>query len=130
MLIMSGEEFMKSFHDLPATIVPIPVYLVSATATEKSVKSLGCTGFAKKPIDLEILLSIVKKLLRDLGKGRDKNSLALLIAPGVSRRSFETKHEVGSRSILCACYRNEKYPANKIKISPKFSQKYKPRPEA
>jgi len=74
MLIMSGEEFMKSFHDLPATIVPIPVYLVSATATEKSVKSLGCTGFAKKPIDLEILLSIVKNYCETSAKAVTKTA--------------------------------------------------------
>ena len=60
MPIMNGEEFMNHFHKLPATILPIPVFLVSANATKAGAVKLGCRGFVKKPVDLESLLLIVK----------------------------------------------------------------------
>lgn len=60
MPVMNGIEFMLEFSKLPATVVPIPVYLCSATATQGDARRLGCDGFIKKPVDLEILLMIVK----------------------------------------------------------------------
>lgn len=61
MPLMNGEEFMNHFHTLPATILPIPVFLVSATSNKDESKRLGCTGFLKKPVDLGVLLTIVRK---------------------------------------------------------------------
>jgi CheY-like chemotaxis protein len=61
MPIMNGEQFMHHFHRLPATILPIPVFLVSATCNETQSKEIGCRGFIKKPVDLEALLLIVGK---------------------------------------------------------------------
>ncbi len=60
MPVMNGEEFMNHFHKLPATILPIPVFLVSATSNPENSKKLGCRGFMKKPVDLNALLLIVK----------------------------------------------------------------------
>ena len=60
MPIMNGTEFMKEFSSLPATVIPVPVYLCSATASLIESKNMGCMGFIKKPVDLEILLKIVK----------------------------------------------------------------------
>ena len=60
MPVMNGEEFMEHFHKLPATILPIPVFLVSATSNAKESKVLGCKGFMKKPVDLDALLLIIK----------------------------------------------------------------------
>jgi two-component system chemotaxis response regulator CheY len=60
MPVMNGEEFMNHFHKLPATILPIPVFLVSATSSSDHSKKLGCRGFMKKPVDLDALLLIVK----------------------------------------------------------------------
>jgi CheY-like chemotaxis protein len=59
MPVMNGEEFMNHFHQLPATILPIPVFLVSATSSSAVALKLGCSGFMKKPVDLEALLIIV-----------------------------------------------------------------------
>jgi CheY-like chemotaxis protein len=52
MPIMSGEEFMEHFHKLPATILPIPVFLVSATSNEAHSMQMGCRGFMKSPLTL------------------------------------------------------------------------------
>jgi CheY-like chemotaxis protein len=60
MPVMGGREFMAEFSKRPLTIVPIPVYLVSATAQKKDGDEMGCLGFIKKPFNIEILLSIVK----------------------------------------------------------------------
>jgi CheY-like chemotaxis protein len=60
MPVMNGVEFMEHFHKLPATILPIPVFLVSATSNKDESKKLGCSGFMKKPVDLDALLLIVK----------------------------------------------------------------------
>ncbi len=61
MSVMNGEEFMEHFHKLPATILPIPVFLVSATSNKSESKKMGCKGFVKKPVDLDALLIIVKR---------------------------------------------------------------------
>ena len=60
MPVMNGKDFMEHFHTLPATILPIPVYLVSATSNNEASKKMGCKGFVKKPVDLDALLLIVK----------------------------------------------------------------------
>jgi len=60
MPVMNGAEFTEEFKKLPATIVPIPVYLCSATACPEDSKRLACHGFIKKPVDLNVLLTIVQ----------------------------------------------------------------------
>jgi len=60
MPIMGGMEFMLEFAKLPATVVPVPVYLCSATASSGESRKMGCNGFIKKPVDLEVLLKTVK----------------------------------------------------------------------
>lgn len=60
MPIMNGREFMVEFSKRPHTIVPIPIYLMSATATGNDGKEMGCLGFIKKPFGREALLAIVK----------------------------------------------------------------------
>ncbi|MBC7754086.1 MAG: response regulator [Moraxellaceae bacterium] len=59
MPIMNGREFMAAFTKKPHTIVPIPVYLVSATGDKNDGKEMGCLGFLKKPFDCDALLAIV-----------------------------------------------------------------------
>ena len=61
MPVMNGEQFMEHFHTLPATILPIPVFLVSAASNQEQSKKLGCKGFVKKPVDIDVFLSIVKQ---------------------------------------------------------------------
>jgi len=60
MPIMNGMEFMLEFTKFPATVIPVPVYLCSATSNKAESKRMGCTGFIKKPVDLEVLLKIVR----------------------------------------------------------------------
>ena len=60
MPIMNGMEFMLEFSKASATVIPVPVYLCSATASKDESIQMGCTGFIKKPVDLEVLLKIVK----------------------------------------------------------------------
>jgi CheY-like chemotaxis protein len=60
MPIMGGKEFMTEFVKRAHTIVPIPVYLVSATAKKEDGQKMGCLGFLKKPFCIEALLSIVR----------------------------------------------------------------------
>jgi CheY-like chemotaxis protein len=60
MPIMNGREFMAAFTKKPHTVVPIPVYLVSATADKNDGKEMGCLGFLKKPFDCNALLTIVE----------------------------------------------------------------------
>jgi len=59
MPVMNGQEFMIAFAKRPHTIVPIPVYLVSATASGEEGKKMGCLGFIKKPFNCDALLRIV-----------------------------------------------------------------------
>jgi CheY-like chemotaxis protein len=60
MPVMNGSEFMEAFAEMPVAIVPVPVYLCSATGTAKDAARIGCNGFIKKPVNLEALLMIVK----------------------------------------------------------------------
>ncbi len=60
MPVMNGREFMEGFAKRPHTIVPIPVYLVSATANQEAGMEMGCMGFLKKPFNIEALLAIVR----------------------------------------------------------------------
>ena len=61
MPVMNGTEFMKKFAKFPTTVIPTPVFLCTAGGTEKDSISMGCCGFIKKPVDLDILLMIVQK---------------------------------------------------------------------
>lgn len=61
MPVMNGSQFMVEFHKFPVKVFPIPVFLVSASATEKETENMGCMGFVRKPVDVEDLLLIVKK---------------------------------------------------------------------
>jgi CheY-like chemotaxis protein len=65
---MDGAQFMAEFAKLPATIVPIPVYLCSAVATAEKAKAMDCRGFIKKPVDLNVLLLIVQQFCRSVLK--------------------------------------------------------------
>jgi CheY-like chemotaxis protein len=59
MAVMSGWEFLEARrHDF--ALAPIPVIVVSAVADER-VKQAGASGFIKKPVDLDLLLALVKK---------------------------------------------------------------------
>lgn len=60
MPVMNGREFMEAFSKRPHTIVPIPVYLVSASANNAEGKQMGCLGFLKKPFNIDALLAIVR----------------------------------------------------------------------
>jgi CheY-like chemotaxis protein len=60
MPVMGGVEFMEEFKKFPATIVPIPVYLCTASGSAEDSRKLGCHGFVKKPSDLNVLLLIAK----------------------------------------------------------------------
>jgi CheY-like chemotaxis protein len=64
MPVMDGAEFMVEFSKFPAAIVPIPVFLVSGTASAEESERMGCYGFMKKPVDLEVLLVVVQKFCR------------------------------------------------------------------
>jgi len=66
MPVMNGEEFMEHFHKLPATIIPIPVFLVSGTSNKDESQKMGCKGFIKKPVDLGALLLIVKQFCKTI----------------------------------------------------------------
>jgi CheY-like chemotaxis protein len=68
MPVMNGEEFMGHFHKLPATILPIPVFLVSASSGQGASKKIGCNGFLKKPVDITSLLTIVKQFCTTIEK--------------------------------------------------------------
>jgi CheY-like chemotaxis protein len=59
MPVMNGRDFMSAFAQRPHTLVPIPVYLVSASALEGEGKQMGCYGFLKKPFSIDALLAIV-----------------------------------------------------------------------
>lgn len=67
MPVMNGAEFMREFAKFPkAEIAPIPIYLCSATADAKEAKEMGCLGFVRKPLDLNILLMIVEKYCKTI----------------------------------------------------------------
>lgn len=58
MPVMNGQEFLALKHANDA-IAAIPVVVVSAY--EERARSLEASGFVKKPIDLESLLSFVRR---------------------------------------------------------------------
>jgi two-component system chemotaxis response regulator CheY len=59
MPVMSGPEFMRQLLELPGHR-HIPVYLFSAGDVRSEAQALGCTGYLKKPIDLDKLLAIAR----------------------------------------------------------------------
>jgi len=60
MPIMNGREFMLEFEKREHTVIPVPVYLVSATAGRAEGQKMGCRGYLKKPFSVEALLTIVR----------------------------------------------------------------------
>jgi CheY-like chemotaxis protein len=60
MPIMSGFEFLSArSHDY--TIATIPVVVVSAVAEEAQQKTENVAAYIKKPLDLDSILSVVRK---------------------------------------------------------------------
>ncbi len=57
MPIMGGREFLDIVLS-QATLAPIPVLFVSATATREN--TVGAVDFLRKPIDLDLLLKLVE----------------------------------------------------------------------
>lgn len=60
MPIMNGWEFLKARKSLGDTIVAIPVYIVSAIASQQEAEKTGASGYIKKPVDADILIRIVE----------------------------------------------------------------------
>ena len=60
MPVLNGRDFMLGFEKWAESIVPIPVYLVSASANLAEAQQMGCHGFLKKPFDFQKLLEIVQ----------------------------------------------------------------------
>jgi CheY-like chemotaxis protein len=61
MPVMDGWQFMEARKHLPDTYASTPVFIVSAVADQQKVKAAGAAGYIKKPMDLDILLQMVKK---------------------------------------------------------------------
>lgn len=59
MPVMDGWQFLKQRQKLGDTIVAIPVFIVSAVA-DQSVTALGAKGYVKKPLDIDVLLKLVR----------------------------------------------------------------------
>ena len=79
MPVMGGVEFMEEFKKFPATIVPIPVYLCTASGGTEDSDKMGCHGFVKKPADLNVLLLIAREYCRTKrGYGLPRKSSAQL----------------------------------------------------
>ena len=61
----AGDEWGRIHGAFPQTSRDDPSHLrflgVSATSTQKDSSHMGCKGFIKKPVDLNVLLSIVEK---------------------------------------------------------------------
>ncbi len=60
MPVMNGWEFLEARKDLGHTITAIPVFIVSAIG-DQAASNPNVRGYVKKPVDIEILLRIVKK---------------------------------------------------------------------
>jgi CheY-like chemotaxis protein len=58
MPVMNGFEFLQVKRG-DVTIAPTPVIVVSAVVDE--AKATGANGFLKKPIDLDILMAVVRQ---------------------------------------------------------------------
>jgi CheY-like chemotaxis protein len=80
MPVMGGREFMSELEKQPHTIVPIPVYLVSASASQEDGKKMGCRGFLKKPFDIDALLAIVQSHCK-VNDCKRKDAQAVSIPP-------------------------------------------------
>ncbi|MCM2276479.1 MAG: response regulator [Oligoflexia bacterium] len=59
MPVMNGWEFLDAQRSDPA-LASIPVVVVTAAGKDKE-KTVGAAGFIKKPIELEVLLEVVKR---------------------------------------------------------------------
>jgi CheY-like chemotaxis protein len=59
MAVMSGRDFLNEFRLLDQHISNIPVIVMTAVP---HVRDLGTTGFLKKPINLDLLLSELQRL--------------------------------------------------------------------
>ncbi|MCM2323081.1 MAG: response regulator [Oligoflexia bacterium] len=59
MPVMNGWEFLEAQRALPE-YSKIPVVVVTAAGKDKE-KTVGAAGFIKKPIELDVLLSVVKR---------------------------------------------------------------------
>ena len=58
MPVMGGREFLNELKK-DATLMPIPVFIVSAIADK--VNTEGAVGFIKKPADLDVVLKMVER---------------------------------------------------------------------
>jgi DNA-binding NtrC family response regulator len=72
MPVMSGWEFLTARRDFDATIVSLPVVIVSAAgpATETAMVQDNVRAYVKKPIDMDILLDIVEHFCGPLEKNK------------------------------------------------------------
>ena len=59
MPVMSGREFLAALRE-DGVLAPIPVVVVTAWPTEAQATP-GVQGFVKKPIDVEVLLDLVRR---------------------------------------------------------------------
>lgn len=59
MPIMDGWEFLRIKNQIPY-LTSVPVLVISAVA-DNQILSAGATAFLKKPVDVEVLLTIVKQ---------------------------------------------------------------------
>lgn len=65
MPVMNGWEFLHSMQQ-DCVIATIPVVVVSAVA--EKAKDHGVAGYVKKPVDLNVLLSLVRRFCPPRGK--------------------------------------------------------------
>lgn len=78
MPVMNGWEFLKARSQLGDTLIATPVFVVSANATADEVRRSDAKGYIKKPIDVELLLKIVRDNCdnRTAGGGDDNRTAA------------------------------------------------------
>lgn len=61
MPVMNGWEFLRARREIKDTIFPTPVFIVSAVADTHAAIEAQAKGYIKKPIDIDLLLNVVKK---------------------------------------------------------------------
>ena len=88
MPIMDGTTFALNYQRLGGS--PAPIILLSGAATDEVASRIGAVAFLAKPVDLETLLDLARRLVHDREQRRQRRSTGRATR-GAARRPHESR---------------------------------------
>jgi len=90
---MSGLEVMPRALELDADIAMIVLTAVNDAPTARDALTMGAVDYLVKPVDLQLLHSVVEKALQKRRVAREKRNVERMIREEVATRTAELEHE-------------------------------------